>query len=318
MSRTPAGVSGTAAWISVHLFYQGSADMLLEELIAPVSAELRRESALACQFFIRHWHGGPHVRWRLLASGSQAEQALRPVVAERSAMFFARRPSEDRLTSAAYDRLAERLALLEPGLGPLELQPNNLARFIPYRPEHHKYGTGPALEAVERHFEESSDLVLTVVRQHVPADRRRALALAALVTAAATRVPTLDVLADRLDRGRRLWSAITGEDRRARVEDRFRARREPLRALVAAIWRRPAATAADPFVDAWTHSVQRLWDALLAAGHPDPVLAMDNCAHMLCNRLGVPPHDEWLLRSLAARAAGDLRDDPRQAEAGEC
>jgi thiopeptide-type bacteriocin biosynthesis protein len=306
-------------WLTAQLFYHGSLDLLLCELVLPLVRELRDGGLLERYFFLRYWLGGPHVRLRLLpVDGAGAD--VRAAVVRDCDRFFATRPAPDGLTPDAYERLARNLARAEPDAETLALQPNNSVQFTDYRPERHKYGTGPALAAVERHFEQSSDLALDVVQSRTPMRRRQLLALAALLGGAETAGA-----ADVLDRGARAWGELVGvpEDRYANVLQTYRERRDQLRTVALRV-RQPGATG-DTFVDRWRASVAGLWSVLaelersgqfrpngvVADGLAATAFAVENCRHMFCNRLGIGLSEEWFLRSLAAQVAVDLRDEPR-------
>jgi hypothetical protein len=323
----PAGAPFRRGWLGVHLFYQGSSDLMLRELVLPLVAELRERDLLARYFFLRYWRGGPHVRLRLRPHGDGGAADVRTAVRRHSRGFFATHPSADTLSPEAYAVLARTLGRAEPAGEPdLPLQPNNSLRLAGYRPEHHKYGTGTALASVERHFERSSDLALDLVGRSVPADRRRVLAFGALLAGESDPAH----LARRLDRTRRIWAqaASTAADA-ARDETVYRQRRATL-AVVARSMRGPGTTG-DPFLDGWRRSVGELWRTLAdleasgrfmptgpaaapsSAALPSPAtaFAVDNCAHLLCNRLGIGLAEERFLRGLAARAAADLCGEER-------
>ncbi|OLB64227.1 MAG: hypothetical protein AUI10_11985 [Actinobacteria bacterium 13_2_20CM_2_72_6] len=276
-------------------------------MVRPLVRDLRDRGLLARHFFLRHWRGGPHVRLRLLPHDGGDVAEVRDAVREGCRRFFHTRPAPDTLPPATYAELARTLGRLEPGEPELPLQPNNSQQFIEYRPEHHKYGTGAALAAVERHFEESSDLVLGLVDRDVPAARRRVLAFGALLAGE----PDPTALAQRLDRSRRAWGTVIARDGAA-VAAVYGERRATLAAVARAM--RRGEDTGDAFLDGWRRSVTALCRTLAGLeASPDTAFVIDNCAHLLCNRLGITLSDEWFLRGLAVRAATELRDEERPA-----
>ncbi len=317
----PADAPSRRGWLSVHLFYQGSSDLLLRELVLPLVAELREGNLLARYFFLRYWRGGPHIRLRLLPHDGSGATDVRTAARRHSHRFFAVHPSADTLSPEEYARQARVLDRAEPGEPDLPLQSNNSLRVFEYRPEHHKYGTGAPLAAVERHFERSSDLALDLVGRKVPAERRRVLAFGALLAGESDPAH----LARRLDRTRRIWAqAVSTADDTARDAAVYQKRRATLAAVARRV--RGPGTTGDTFLDGWCRSVDDLWRTLagleasdrftptgLAAstGMPLPAtaFAIDNCAHLLCNRLGIGLAEERFLRGLAALAAADLCDE---------
>lgn len=304
--------SGSArSWVSVHLFSQRSPDRLLAELVTPIVDGLRSSQAISEYFFIRHWQGGPHVRLRLLPADPDTAAAVCADVLRRSRRFFAAHPSTAALDQAGYDRMVTALSAVEPDIEPLPLQPNDSATCFPYRPEYHKYGVPPVLHAVERHFTQSSDLVLEVLRREVPPERRRVLAFAALISGQGEVGSGWRDLAGRLHDGARAWDAVTGlgtESLHARVAQTYRSQREQLREVATLMWDPATPSVPDPFLQGWRDSMYELRGALTALAHPDPAFALENCNHLICNRLGVGLRDEWFLRALAAHVAADLLD----------
>jgi thiopeptide-type bacteriocin biosynthesis protein len=324
--RWHLGDNSERRWLGAHLFYQGSLDLVLRELAQPLLRELRRRRLLAGSFFLRYWQGGPHVRLRLLPARAGLEEEIQGEVRRAADRMFTAHPSVDRLSPALYRQMAAIWTRLEPGAEVPALQPNNSLQFCEYRPEHHKYGHGEALEAVEEHFEESSDLALEVVADEVPPGRRRVMAFAALVAAAAAGGADLDEVVRRLEQGRRALDEVIGREGGAwQVPASYTDRQDQLMALTMNIWRR--STAAASFEDRWRRSIDRLWRRLAdlerrgalrpqggafrwagAAAWPATMYAVENCAHLLCNRLGLDLRDEWLLRAVATSAAHALRD----------
>ncbi len=310
-------------WVSAHLYYQGSLDLMLRELVAPLIANLRGHELLVRFFYLRYWQGGPHLRLRVLpADGALA--VVRRTVEQFTGQFFATYPSHSGLTPANYAALAKALSRMEPDTEVTALESNNSVRMADYHPEYGKYGAGLAMDAVERHFETSSELVLDLIRQRVPAGRRRALALAALVAAAAVGRADLDETVHRLTRARSAVGAIIGvsEPDEARLSQTYAERRDQLATVAARMCRQPWAATGDAFMDGWRQSIEELWNRLTEldrdaecaaaradADRPTPQFALDNCAHLLCNRLGLEMRDEWLLRGFAERAAAGLRNE---------
>lgn len=315
--------------MSAHFFYQGSLDLLLRELVAPLVGGLRARGLLARYFFLRYWQGGPHVRLRLRPVERHLGEDMRKEVWERGQRFFALHPSRDQLTSDLYAERVQGLLSIEPDAERSSLQPNNTVQFTSYRPEHHKYGSGPALEAVERHFEESSELVLGLICREFPHKQRRVLAFALLAAAAACGAPDLARFAERLERVQKGWSAIVGQSaaESARLSRTYDKQGEQLRVVVSGMWRRPWSATGDAVLDAWRGAVDWLWSTLTDLEHrgefitagihsgwgasSEPMAtayAVANCAHMICNRLGISLQEESFLRGLAVCAALDLRN----------
>src|SRR5690349_6351129 len=59
--------------------------------------------------------------------------------------------------------------------------PNHTAHEIPYEPEYERYGLGPSLATVERHFSESSRVALGLIAAVLSRDQRHTVAFSAIL-----------------------------------------------------------------------------------------------------------------------------------------
>jgi hypothetical protein len=164
----------------------------------------------------------------------------------------------------------------------------------------------------ERHFAESSRLALTLLRAGISIEQRQTVALTAIVLAHAACVEDRDALAHRLVTSRRFWTA--DNSRNAQLESTYapvyESQRPHLVRLATRVFvlSRGESTPRDGIVEAaWWESVRRLHDALPPGGPPVDAI-LDTCAHLLCNRLGLPLTRESYVRYLAARAVADLNE----------
>jgi thiopeptide-type bacteriocin biosynthesis protein len=301
-------------WVSAHLYFHGDLDDVIAHVVTPAVRAVAERPAGGQHFFLRYWEGGPHVRLRIRAA-DQDTAAVQHAIRRHAEDYFARNASATRVDAEAY-RATRRWAMsLEPWTDPAaELSPNNSVRFVPYRREHHKYGYGPAMAAVERHFTESSDIARDAVGARMPAAERDLLALCALVAGWSICWPDTEAL--------RAWIRAGGPrfgPTGSAAADGYgawpAARRDALRALV----RHTVDTAGDPTAETpsdptlrrrWTRSVTTLYGRLgrpVAPGAGRSTV-IDNCGHLLCNRLGLSLRREAAVRSLACRAILDPAD----------
>lgn len=106
-------------------------------------------------FFIRHWNGGPHVRFRARLRDRRAlgERVLRPL---ESALgdTLGRAPSSSWPSPDAYARLARPLSAREGVLadGLNKLRSPNTFEYTDYVTETDKYGSGEVLDRCEAYF----------------------------------------------------------------------------------------------------------------------------------------------------------------------
>lgn len=291
-------------WVSAHVYYRDDLDPLVVEVVAPLVRELASEALTDGFFFIRYWDGGPHLRLRCRATpGSRS--AVQARMADRFGRFLAQRPSADTVDDIEYRRYAAVLARAEGVTGYLTRpQPDNSFAFVPYRPEYDRYGHGASLAAVERHFQESSELMLGLLVVGLsPADRATA-ALAMVLLAWFT--AGLDPI-----RAGRLAAVLAGHG--AATDPAHRNRPEPLHRLVGQMRARAARAgelAGSGSFLAWARSVRSLHDTLAGTlhrtEHRTPFSVVDTCAHLACNRLGVGMEQEHRLRYLAAHSVSEL------------
>ncbi|WP_442788775.1 lantibiotic dehydratase C-terminal domain-containing protein [Dactylosporangium sp. NBC_01737] len=214
--------------------------------------------------------------------------------------------------------------------------PNDSVRFVAYRPEHHAYGTGPALAAVERHVTELSAIALRVLRAGAAPHQRAAIALAATMTTRAVCEPDLEAAASRVAGALHRTPAGGPLDAdRSIVEAAYARDRAALLRQARACWAGDVGPAG-AVLDDWSRSVRSLHAVLTslwaaADGPSDPgspmgplaavtgadrravTLVLLRCAHLFNNRLGLGLDVETRLGLLVARTLADLhhRTPPR-------
>ncbi|MDA2812304.1 thiopeptide-type bacteriocin biosynthesis protein [Nocardiopsis sp. RSe5-2] len=327
-----------ADWLAAHVFYHDRLDPLLVEAVAPLVAELRERDLASEWFFLRYWDGGPHLRFRVLPRDASARAEVGELVRGRFERYLAERPAADRVEPTEYQRSAARIAGWEGLEAYAELRPNNSVEFRPYVRERHRFGTGAAMAAVERHFAESSRLALRLLAGGLDDDQRFTAAYSLLVLA---------WLGFRDDPAwRSAWAEmdtripIGGELDQAELERRWQRQRSTLTALTGRL-RAVAGRQGRGDLAEWTGSVDRLkrvltaeaaagrftpparaWEGAgpLPPGTPASVLpVIDICAHLFCNRIGLSLADESYVRVLAMRAVRDTEGEEgeRHAVAGD-
>jgi thiopeptide-type bacteriocin biosynthesis protein len=318
------------SWISAHLFYHGDQDLLLAGGVLPVTRALLNEGCSEGHFFLRHWEGGSHVRLRVRADERHAEH-VRAVISKSANAFFRAFPSVDTMPAHDYAELAPRLAAAEQ-MPTFEttLRPDNSVHFVDYRPEVDRFGSGPALAAVEKHFVTASELALDLVGHGRTAGQRAMDAFAMLV---AVRTLYTDVLPEFAYQARFVAEGRGGVAESlasAEFQAHYAANQEHLRDRLQAVWAvaRGEGRAADTPVAAWLTSIRDLNGILVALDeqgelgaargvdappevldHVNHVAAqtiMEHCAHLMCNRLGLTVIQEFHLRALLVRTAFDL------------
>ncbi|MFQ6196960.1 lantibiotic dehydratase C-terminal domain-containing protein [Streptomyces sp. NPDC000405] len=320
----------TVDWISLHAFHGGSADPLLTEAVAPLTAELRSQGLMRDFFFLRYWEGGPHLRLRLRPSTPPAAEVLRRLAHDRLAGALEGRLLPSMPDARAYRELAGRLAAAE-GLADydrrLRLHPG--VEHIPYRPEERAFGGREAVRAAERHFTVSSDIALGLLVRGAGQPRRAGFAFAALVLALAAWEPDPARVAGLISASSTAWGTAAPMGRDPGTPADHPRQHAGLRAHVDRYWRLGTGAVPqqpDDAMTAWLRSIRRLRDELTdlqrrgrfapqGAGSalvtPDAgataaeyalLVTLLRCVHLLHNRLGLGPSRERSLLLFARTA----------------
>jgi thiopeptide-type bacteriocin biosynthesis protein len=314
-------------WVSAHIFYEGDLDFLLTRVTDPLLDEFARSGLAREFFFLRYWDGGKHIRLRVLPAQNARRPEVAKLINDRFSEYLARNPSADGDRAGEYTRVARALAEMERVTSYAEVPfPNNSIAFVPYRREHGRYGYGGAIQAVERHFAESSRISLRALAMGATADQRATACFSLIML-------TWFIAQSDPERtsagagGRGAGKSYAGPGRGVPpVLD------EPQRGQILHIARQMrmlAATHAEfsttgTLVD-WARSIASLKATLteqaatgafdlpstdqgVAPRDLEAVVAMvlDLCAHLICNRFGISPALEGALRRTAAEAVGAL------------
>lgn len=288
MSRRGAIDVGHHEWVSAHLFYHGDQDPLIVRLIPAIVAELADGGDRPDVFFLRYWEAGPHVRLRVRAEPAEHDR-VRRVIETRSRAFFRACPSAVAVRQEEYETRAALLARGEGMAGfARELAQNNSVSFIPYRRENRRYGR-VAMGAVEKHFVDSSRIVLSMLTAGVTPEQRVTAVVAMYL------IVLLRLGAGALPRG-------DHADLFARQRDVLLPLGRRMRALVERTDRLPPGDG----LAGWAQTMAGLQKELEPRRQP---AVMTTCAHLAANRLGVDLLTEQYAAALAARTVLDLGEE---------
>ncbi|MFX4294647.1 thiopeptide-type bacteriocin biosynthesis protein [Streptomyces bohaiensis] len=181
----PAGAAvpgdGDTAWRAWHLHLGTLAvaahDRVVTEVVAAAVAAVPGHP----WFFLRYWHGGPHVRLRIAGLDQQGADRVEAVLAEKLPAAGSPRDGEEPIAPEEYRRNAARMTAAgdEPTHAEVEeLLAPGVHRFA-YHPEYERYGGAALLPESERLFHLSSGLCLAFLRRAPSPGARAALALRA-------------------------------------------------------------------------------------------------------------------------------------------
>jgi thiopeptide-type bacteriocin biosynthesis protein len=326
-----------SSWISAHAFYRDDLDRLVVDAVVPLVEKLTTDGVIGSWFFLRYWEGGTHIRLRVLPAEEEKRSGAVGLISESFSEYFRQRPAASSMTEAAYAEFARKAMRRDPEYS-TTLFPNNSVSFIPYRREYHAYGTGPAMAAVERHFAESSRIAIRALTSGALPDRR-IIAGAAMIALAwccaesdpdkqlalmATRRGStkIDEISDRPEPPASNGRAANNVDV---ADDEWRNLVRRMRSLTATVartrangtlidWARSMAVlrtslnddAANSARAVPGHAADSAVDTAASQGRERTFAVLDDCAHLVCNRLGITIGVEAEIRQRLATAVGGL------------
>lgn len=310
-------------WRAWHIFFQSidTLDRMLAEGLLP---EVRNLDSGVEFFFLRYWENGPHIRARFRGLDDEQFLAL-----------------GDRLRLSAESIIATTPSVVEqtPPMGhPTASWQNNprMVRFTPgrtveimYEPEFRRYGGRHGLSVNEHLFDASSRLALVIIERTMAApERRTSIALTLTATAIAQVVTDRDQWTEFLQGMKEQWRSYLSDA--AAVEEQaqrsFSAASDDLRAMVSVSWLPSSAFKPQPLAERWGQILAPHFAEMraLAADHllvhpltgiptegPDELEAalqniMLSQIHMMNNRLGIVPQQEFLFASILLLALASL------------
>lgn len=289
----------TTLCVYAHLDETGH-DALIRDCVVPLAESALEDGAADGWFFLRYWHGGPHVRLRLRQAGPEV---LDHVEAEVAAWL---QEHGSRRTTVTQESFRGQFGVADPR--PWR-EHGELVREA-YLPETDRYGGPEAMAACERFFQTSSRVAGAALRL---GDRDKIFALALDLMVLTLRELQLDDLAAARSARRYFLSwdfvAETAPNRAAALQHA-----EALQRGVARTWGvreervlEAAATAPGSTHGIWRDSVRELVARLRtlddsgALTRP-PEAVLWSLVHMMNNRLGLSIHEERVLSWLASRA----------------
>jgi thiopeptide-type bacteriocin biosynthesis protein len=314
-------------WVSAHAFYEGELDLLLTRVVGPLMDEFTQSGLAREFFFLRYWDGGIHLRLRVLPAHDSRRVEVEKLIKNRFDDYLTRNPSADSVSVEEYTRAALVLAEMERVSSYAKVPfPNNSLAFMAYRREHDRYGHGAAIQAVERHFAESSRIALRVLTMGAATSQRATACTALIMLTWFIAESGPEHMSAWLDSGSDGEShaepgqgmpTVLGERQQEQILQIAR----QMRALAATF----AELSTTGTLVEWARSIAflkaTLTDQAAAGAFILPTdgqgsaphgaeaavsMVLDLCAHLICNRFGIPPMAERVLRKSAAEAVGAL------------
>lgn len=172
-AETPAEGREPAAWLALHIFYAANPAPLLSDCVEPLIRELEDRGLIHRWFFIRYWMEGPHVRLRLRPADESCVAEVRAVTEAAITEFLRVRPAVYDVQKELLGDMYKELFLAEYTLAEwdakygeegMPIRDNNSFHYYDYEPEYDRYGGPVGIELAELHFQESSEMVLRLLR----------------------------------------------------------------------------------------------------------------------------------------------------------
>ena len=154
-------------WLAAYLYYTEPWTELLLNAVQPFIRETMQIPDVEQYFFIRYWERGPHIRLRFKGDAAVLEETVKPRLAQFFADYMAAHPSE-RITPEWESTLPEADRWF----------PNNSVQWIEYEPETERYGGEVGIVIAERHFQDSSAIILRIIQESSQYTYERALGAA--------------------------------------------------------------------------------------------------------------------------------------------
>jgi thiopeptide-type bacteriocin biosynthesis protein len=305
-----------SAWTSFHIFVDSGVptDAFVRESLPGIASRLSGARS-GSWFFIRYWEGGPHVRLRVrLAEGVDPAESRDLLASAVAAYCGASSEIKEEYYRNQYFENRE----IDPNAMPWFERGS--VEIIPYVAETVRYGGPAVIAATEQVFCDSTRIALSTLRASASDDARKvgaAITLMAVAAACVVRTPEALSAFFRRYQSFWAWASNDGIDSQGptppaasrRVADAIiqAALSNTSKGEIPAAWRshlvwltqrlmsaHTARTLIDPFTGALTRTLEeaQVASAAIVASH----------MHMLNNRTGVTPPQEYRLAALLANS----------------
>jgi thiopeptide-type bacteriocin biosynthesis protein len=154
-------------WLAAYLYYAEPWTDFLLNAVQPFIRETMTFPGVEQYFFIRYWERGPHIRLRFKGDADVLAQTVKPRLLAHFTDYMQQHPSE-RFTPEWETTLPEGDRWF----------PNNSVQWIDYEPETERYGGDVGILIAERHFQDSSETILRIMRESASYTYERALGAA--------------------------------------------------------------------------------------------------------------------------------------------
>lgn len=221
-----------APWHSIHVYYyDAQKDDLLLDCVRPLCQELRVRAWAERLYFVRHWHGGSHVRLHIAADPALFRAQIAPYVRQTVEDYLHHHPSHAPFTEADARAQFERRASYA-GHRYVPLRPNNSVEVAAYEDLAPTVGSQGAARLLETYYQDTSDCAFALLEQTRNAYTARLNACFDQLVALVATSPLLPLERGYMSYRSHAEGFIVGEPeteepqvRRQRLEEAYRQRR---------------------------------------------------------------------------------------------
>jgi|GEM_PF-6905345 hypothetical protein len=154
-------------WHTVSIYYyDANKDDLLLDCIRPLIITLHDRSWAERAYFIRHWQGGPHLRFQIYANPRVFEQEIAPVIIGEVSAYLQQHPSRgDYSEEDALREYEERSHIAHEQVAYVPLVPNNSIRIAPSDSRAAIIGSEGTARLLEDYYVATNELAFTIIEQ---------------------------------------------------------------------------------------------------------------------------------------------------------
>lgn len=283
-------------WTSKHIFIHDYklVDVFLQEKLLPLIDRYDLDK----WFFIRYWQGGPHVRLRYKMKELQVKHDFEEEL-EDTLREFKLKYQDGKFSEVSYD---ERVVKLE-GVKDLKIHPNFSIQDISYIPEIARYGGEKAVEFSEDLFSASSKLASYVI-QKIAWPKRYIIAFDVMFYSykMAEKLgisPSKEVFFSSYNQ---VWNSFRDKEELSKIQDFLQARLEQLenKESIPKVY--------DKYFENMEKNLKWIMKYQNFYTKETIYYILISHIHMLNNRLGLSPQNEYLLSRIFVKK-GDYSNE---------
>jgi hypothetical protein len=154
-----------AQWQSIHIYYYDvNKDNLLLDCVRPLFKTLRERGWTEHLYFVRHWHGGSHLRLHIAAAPLLFQQKIAPYIQNEVECYLLQNPATTSFSEKDARSQYERRESYNTHQY-VTLRPNNSLEIAPYEDLAPTVGSQGAARLLETYYEETCDAAFALIEQ---------------------------------------------------------------------------------------------------------------------------------------------------------